>query len=113
MSCDCDKENCNCHETENTTKSVLSEDQKELLSRIEYSVGYAMNINFTNYFKRQLMKDVVENCLISNDPIWTRSEEKKKKLKTKLLENLDKIATADSGYDALKAYIDVMFSLDI
>lgn len=102
---------CDCHKENNNNEDVLSPSQKEIVDRIEFAVGYAMNINFTNYYKRQLMKDIIDSYIREYDIIYMKDEDKRAKIKSKILEDLEKIAVTDSGYDALKEYVNIIFSI--
>lgn len=101
---------CDCHK-ENNNEDVLSPSQKEIVDRIEFAVGYAMNINFTNHYKRQLMKDIIDSYIREYDIIYMKDEDKRAKIKSKILEDIEKIAVTDSGYDALKEYVNIIFSI--
>ena len=114
MSCDsCKNETCTCDEKK-IVDSNLSDAEREMLERIEFAVGYAININMTNFYKRELMKSLVDDsmyrlknlCYISEDIKATKEETRKA-----LLEDLEKIAQAPDGYSSLKEYMEIMIKL--
>ena len=114
MSCDsCKNETCTC-DKKKIVDSNLSDAEREMLERIEFAVGYAININMTNFYKRDLMKSLVDDrtsalhelCQISDD-----IEGLKEKTRKALLEDLEKIAQAPDGYSALKEYMEIMIRL--
>lgn len=107
MSCE------HCDSSKKTT--VLTEKELEMVQRIEAAVGFAINVNMTNFLKREIMRDVIEAYTYSFDRgnYETIEEVKKAKedWKKQLLEDLDKVATAESGYSATKAYVDIITNL--
>ena len=116
MSCDtCKNDNCTCEEKK-IVDSNLSDAEREMIERIEFSVGYAININMTNFYKRELMKDVVDEYILHLEDELEDHPEKdtveiKAKTKQDLLEKLDKIAQAPDGYSSLKEYAEIRIDL--
>ena len=114
MSCSCGKhEECN-YDTE-LQESHLTPAQKEMLDKLEFVVGYAININMTNFYKRDLMKSVVDEYALDldarlngefSDEIAVKEEWKKE-----VLSQIDKIAKASDGYSAVKEYVNIMADL--
>lgn len=94
MSCNCD------HECENSDKEF-----KQLLSAIEYSIGNAININFTNAYKRNLMKEIIDRRIrfLDEGTAFNAAEER-----DKLLSHIEAIAKAETGYEATKEYLDIL-----
>lgn len=105
MSCD----HCQCEHDE----KKLNEAQKELLDRIEFAVGYAININFTNFYKREIMKDIIDAYV----EYWydkdskEKYEEAKQQWKKNLLDDIEKIAITPDGLSATKEYINIITNL--
>lgn len=116
MSCSCGKhEDCQCdHDTEQQ-ESHLTPAQKEMLDKIEFVVGYAININMTNFYKRDLMKSVVDEYALDLEDRLNEDfvDEKavKEDWKKEVLEQIDKIAKASDGYSAVKEYVSIMADL--
>ena len=107
MSCDC------CEQI--TKDSKLDSKELEMIQRIEAAVGFAININMTNFYKREVMKDVIEAYTYSfdTDNYGTPEDlkEAKENWKKQLLEDLDKVATAPDGYSATKEYVNIVTKL--
>lgn len=115
MSCECCKnDNCTCDNEHKIVDSNLSDAEREMLERIEFAVGYAININMTNFYKRDLMKSLVDertSALHELCPICDDIKVLKEKTRKELLEDLEKIAQAPDGYSSLKEYMEIMIRL--
>lgn len=106
MSCDC----CD-------SKDTIEFDKKELMliKGIENAIGHAINVNMTNFFKRNLMKDTVDTYTYAFDREHYETiielQEAKENWKKQVSEDLDKIAKAENGYEATKIYMEIIANL--
>lgn len=96
---------CNCEECKCGEDHTLVEDADDINS-LEFILGNALNINFTNHYKRQLLHDVVE--LYVKEKRTTQYDKPIDEWKTELLKDLQKIEDADSGSAATKVYVDIV-----
>lgn len=113
MSCTCGHEDCDCKKE--VVDSNLTAAEREMIERIEFAVGYAININLTNFYKRELMKNTLEGYVaLLSTRLYTKelsNEEKKtvkEEWKQELYKALDKIAQAEDGYSAIKEFASVI-----
>lgn len=113
MSCE------NCKHEEDTSSA------KDIIDRIEFAVGYAININMTNFYKRDLMKDIIDKYdtkiyhLMKN---WNSTDIEykesikagvKKDILDSMLKDIEKIANAEDGYTAIKEYANIIVDLHL